>query len=72
LRSVAGGIGPGRGRTREQNSEIIRTLNDLFYEGVSEGDKIKQAANLLATSKHARRNRAPSASSSTQATRKTR
>jgi type I restriction enzyme R subunit len=56
LNPVAGGIGPGRDRTREKISEIIRALNELFGEGISEGDKIKRAANLLATSEHARRN----------------
>ena len=57
LRPVAGGISPGRDRTREKISEIIHALNELFGEGLSEGDKIKRAANLLATSEHARRNR---------------
>lgn len=56
IRPIAGGISSGRDRTWEKISEIIRALNELFGEGISEGDKIKRAANLLATTEHARRN----------------
>ncbi|KRT57678.1 hypothetical protein [endosymbiont of Ridgeia piscesae] len=55
LRPVAGGIGPGCDRTREWISEIIRSLNSLFGEGLSEGDHINRMGDLLAIGEQARR-----------------
>ena len=50
LDPAKGSVAPGRDRTRERISEIIRALNDLFGEDLSEADKIKRASNLAAVS----------------------
>ena len=55
LDPTRGGIAPGKDRARERISEIIRALNDLFGDGLSETDRIKQANNLFAVSEAARR-----------------
>ncbi len=56
LKPIAGGISGGRDRSREKISEIIHALNSLFGEGVSEADRIKRMANLLAVGEQAGRN----------------
>ena len=50
LDPAKGSVAPGRDRTRERISEIIRALNDLFGDDLSEADRLKQASNLAAIS----------------------
>ena len=55
LDPVKAAIAPGHDRARERLSEIIRALNDLFGEGVGEGDTLKRVTNMMAVSELARR-----------------
>ena len=55
LDPVKAAIAPGKDRARERLSEIIRALNDLFGEGVGEGDTLKRVTNMMAVSEMARR-----------------
>jgi len=55
LDAVSGGIGPGRDRARERISEIIRAMNDLFGDDVSDVDRVKRATSLMAVGELARR-----------------
>ena len=50
LDPAKGSVAPGRDRMRERISEIIRALNDLFGDDLSEADRLKQASNLAAIS----------------------
>ena len=48
LDPARGSVAPGRDRTRERISEIIRALNDLFGDDPSESDRLKQVSKLAA------------------------
>lgn len=50
LAPAKGSVSPGRDRTHERISDIIRVRNDLFGDDLREADRIRQASNLAAVS----------------------